>query len=139
MVSRGETADFLKPKPVRILWGVGAATQAALDQAGIRHIADLLCWDREDLIARFGQMGERLYALARGQDHRRVNRAEKLKSIAKETTFFEDTCDAELLDGHIRRLSEQVADRAKAKHLSGRTVTLMLKRGDFSCSRGGSL
>ena len=131
VVGRAETADFLRPKPVRIIWGVGTATQTALDQAGIRSIADLLRWDRADLSARFGQMGERLYALARGQDFRRVNRDERLKSISKETTFFEDTSDPDLLDGHIWRLSEQVADRAKAKHLSGRTVTLKLKRGDF--------
>ena len=131
VVGRAETAEFLRPKPVRILWGVGTATQSALDQAGIRTIADLLRWDRADLIARFGQMGDRLYSLAQGQDHRRVNRDERLKSVSKETTFFEDTSDPDLLDGHIWRLSEQVADRAKAKHLSGRTVTLKLKRGDF--------
>ena len=131
IVGLAETAAFLKPKPVRIIWGVGTATQAALEQAGIRTIADLLRWDRADLSARFGQMGERLYHLARGEDHRRVNRDDKLKSISKETTFFEDTSDPDLLDGHLWRLSEQVADRAKAKQLSGRTVTLKLKRGDF--------
>jgi DNA polymerase-4 len=76
-------------------------------------------------------MGDRLWHLARGLDTRRVNRDEKLKSISKETTFFEDTSDPDLLDGHIWRLSEQVADRAKAKQLAGRTVTLKLKRKDF--------
>ncbi len=131
IIGLAETADFLRPKPLRILWGVGAATQASLEAAGIRTIADLLRWDRGDLQARFGQMGERLYHLARGQDHRRVSRDEKVKSISKETTFFEDTADLDLLDGHIWRLSEQVADRAKAKRLAGRTVTLKLKRGDF--------
>jgi DNA polymerase-4 len=131
IVGVAETATFLAPKPVRILWGVGTATQAALDQAGIRTIADLLRWDRRDLTARFGTMGDRLYHLARGEDHRRVNRDEKLKSVSKETTFFEDTSDPDILDGHIWRLSEQVADRAKAKQLGGRTVTLKLKRTDF--------
>ena len=126
-----ETEEFLKPKPVRIIWGVGTATQASLEKAGIRTIADLLRWTRPDLTARFGQMGDRLYSLARGQDTRRVVRDEKLKSISKETTFHEDTSDPDLLDGHIWRLSEQVADRAKAKGLSGRTVTLKLKRTDF--------
>ena len=76
-------------------------------------------------------MGDRLWHLARGQDMRRVNRDDRLKSISKETTFFEDTADADLLDGHLWRLSEQVADRAKAKGLAGRTVTLKLKRADF--------
>jgi DNA polymerase-4 len=131
VIGRAETQDFLKPKPVRIIWGVGQATQAALEAAGIRSISDLLRWDRADLGARFGSMGERLWHLARGLDTRRVNRDEKLKSISKETTFHEDTADPDLLDGHIWRLAEQVADRAKAKGLAGRTVTLKLKRGDF--------
>ncbi len=131
VIGKAETEAFLKPKPVRIIWGVGQATQTALEGAGIRTIADLLRWDRGDLGARFGSMGERLWHLARGLDTRRVNRDEKLKSISKETTFFEDTSDPDLLDGHIWRLAEQVADRAKAKRLSGRTVTLKLKKGDF--------
>lgn len=131
VIGRAETEAFLRPKPVRIIWGVGTATQAALEGAGIRTIADLLRWDRADLGARFGSMGDRLWHLARGLDTRRVLRDERLKSISKETTFFEDTSDPDLLDGHIWRLSEQVADRAKAKGLAGRTVTLKLKKGDF--------
>jgi DNA polymerase-4 len=131
VVGRAETDAFLRPKPVRIIWGVGAAMQVSLEKAGIRTIADLLRWDRADLGARFGQMGDRLYHLARGEDRRRVNRDEQLKSISKETTFFEDTGDTGVLDGHLWRLAEQVADRAKAKALSGRTVTLKLKKGDF--------
>ena len=131
IIGKADTATFLPPQPVRILWGVGTATQASLDQAGIRTIADLLRWDRRDLTARFGSMGDRLYHLARGEDHRRVNRDEKLKSVSKETTFHEDTSDPDILDGHLWRLSEQVADRAKSKHLGGRTVTLKLKHTDF--------
>ncbi|MES2433368.1 MAG: DNA polymerase IV [Pseudomonadota bacterium] len=131
IIGRAETESFLRPKPVRIIWGVGTASQAALEKAGIRTINDLLRWDRADLTARFGSMGDRLWHLARGQDTRRVTRDEKLKSISKETTFFEDTSDPDLLDGHLWRLAEQVADRAKAKALSGKTVTLKLKRSDF--------
>lgn len=131
VIGRAETQAFLTPKPVRIIWGVGTATQAALEAAGIRTIADLLRWDRGDLTARFGSMGDRLWHLARGLDQRRVMRDEKLKSISKETTFNEDTSDADILDGHLWRLSEQVSDRAKAKGLAGRTVTVKLKRKDF--------
>ncbi|WP_054006594.1 DNA polymerase IV [Cypionkella psychrotolerans] len=131
IIGRAETEAFLRPKPVRIIWGVGTAAQASLEKAGIRTINDLLRWDRTDLVARFGSMGDRLWHLARGMDTRRVNRNEKLKSISKETTFFEDTSDPDLLDGHLWRLAEQVADRAKAKALSGKTVTLKLKRSDF--------
>lgn len=131
VIGATETQAFLTPKPVRIIWGVGTATQTALEQAGIRSIADLLRWDRADLTARFGQMGDRLWHLARGLDSRPVRRDDRPKSISKETTFFEDTSDPDLLDGHLWRLAEQVSDRAKAKGLAGRTVTLKLKKGDF--------
>jgi len=131
VIGRGDTAEFLRPKPVRIIWGVGEAGQAALAAAGIRTIADLLRWDRRDLQARFGSMGDRLFHLARGEDSRPVSRDERMRSISAETTFDEDTSDPDILDWHLWRLGERVADRAKAKDLAGRTITLKLKRADF--------
>lgn len=131
VIGKAETADFLHDKPVGLIWGVGGVSQAALDKAGIRTFADLLRWEKDDLILRFGGMGERLWHLARGEDQRRVSAHAPVKSISKETTFFEDTSNADLLDGHLWRLSEQVADRAKAKDLAGQVVTLKLKRADF--------
>jgi DNA polymerase-4 len=132
VIGRAETADFLRDRPVRLIWGVGEVGQAALDAAGIRTFADLLRWDRRDLHARFGQTGERLWHLARGEDRRRVSANEPVRGISNETTFNEDTADPDILDGHIWRLSEKVADRAKAKGIAGRVVTLKLKRSNHS-------
>ncbi len=131
VIGRAETEEFLADKPVGIIWGVGAAAQESLARAGIRSIADLRRWDDRDLAARFGEHGARLGRLARGQDARPVRRDARPKSISNETTFGEDTGEADLLDGHLWRLAEKVTDRAKAKGLSGRVVTLKLKRADF--------
>lgn len=131
VIGQAETEQFLRPKPVRMIWGIGPAAQSALEKAGIRTFDDLLRWDQRDLTARFGGMGERLWHLARGQDRRCVTRNAPVKSISKETTFFEDTSDPELLDGHIWRLAEQVSDRAKARSKAGRVVTLKLKQANF--------
>ena len=131
VIGKAETDDFLRDKPVKLIWGVGAVTQASLAKAGIHTFTDLLRWEQEDLTARFGSMGTRLYHLARGQDRRRVSAHEPVKSISKETTFFEDTHDLDLLDGHLWRLAEQVADRAKARGLAGKVVTLKLKKANF--------
>jgi DNA polymerase-4 len=130
IIGKAETPAFLKDKPVRLIWGVGQQGQAALDKAGVRTFSDLLRWDKVDLVARFGAMGERLWHLARGEDHRRISAHAPVKSISNETTFGEDTNAAELLDGHIWRLAENVADRAKARDLAGRVVTLKLKRAN---------
>lgn len=130
VIGMAETAEFLRDKPVRLIWGVGASTQTALDKAGIRTFADLLRWERTDLSARFGAMGDRLWHLARGEDRRRVSSHAPVKSISNETTFHEDTSDPDLLDGHLWRMAEKVSDRAKAKQLAGRVVTLKLKRSN---------
>jgi DNA polymerase-4 len=131
VIGKAETEAFLRPKPIRLIWGVGNATQETLERAGIRTFEDLLRWEKQDLMVRFGSMGERLWYLARGQDKRRVTRNSPVKSISNETTFHEDTADPEILDGHLWRLAEKVADRAKARGLAGRVVTLKLRRSDF--------
>lgn len=131
VIGKAETLDFLSDKPVRMIWGIGAAGQASLEAVGIRSFADLRRWDRRDLHERFGTMGERLWHLCRGEDTRRVAPDRAVKSISNETTFAEDISDPDILDGHIWRLAEKVADRAKGKGLAGRTVTLKLKRDDF--------
>ncbi len=130
VIGQAETTDFLKDKPVRMIWGVGTATQAALEKAGIRTFTDLLRWDKNDLRMRFGAMGDRLWHLARGQDNRPVTPHEPIKSISNETTFNEDTSNPDILDGHLWRLAENVADRAKARGLAGRVITLKLKKSD---------
>ncbi|WP_137702640.1 DNA polymerase IV [Marimonas lutisalis] len=132
VIGEAETASFLHDKPVRMIWGVGQAMQAQLEKAGIHRFSDLLRWEKADLHARFGSMGDRLWHLARGEDHRRVSANAPVKSISNETTFHEDTSDPDLLDGHIWRLAENVSDRAKARGLAGRVVTLKLKRANHT-------
>lgn len=132
VIGKAETADFLRDKPVRMIWGIGPAGQEALDRAGVRSFNDLLRWDKRDLTARFGAMGDRLWHLARGEDRRRVSAHEPMKSISNETTFVKDTSHPNILDGHLWRMAEKVSDRAKAKGLAGRVVTLKLKRANHT-------
>jgi len=127
VIGKGETTAFLRPKPVRLIWGIGPVAQENLGKAGIRTFDDLLRWDRRDLHDRFGEMGERLYSLARGEDARRVSAHTPVKGISNETTFHDDTNDPDILDGHIWRMAEKVSARAKAKDIAGRVVTLKLK------------
>lgn len=132
VIGAAETMAFLAPKPVSLIWGVGQATRTSLEKAGIRTFSDLRRWEKDDLHQRFGSMGDRLWHLARGQDSRSISAKRPVKSISKETTFSEDTASLDILDGHIWRLAEQVSDRAKAKDIAGRVVTLKLKRANHS-------
>ncbi len=130
VIGKAETVEFLRPKPARLIWGIGPAAQESLEAAGIRTFDDLSRWDVDALRQRFGGMGERLWHLARGEDARRVSAHTPIKSLSNETTFFEDTSDPDILDGHVWRLSEQVSARAKARDLAGQVVTLKLKRAN---------
>ncbi len=132
VIGAAETVAFLGPKPVRLIWGIGPAAQASLEKVGIRTFDDLSRWDKRDLMDRFGGMGERLWHLARGQDHRRVSSHTPVKGISNETTFFEDTAATDILDGHIWRMADKVASRAKAKDIAGLVVTLKLKRANHT-------
>ena len=131
VIGVAETLDLLADLPVSAIWGVGAAMGAKLEREGYRRLRDLRAADPARLIARFGAMGDRLHKLSHGQDARPISANAPMKSISAETTFDVDLRDPMLLDGHLWRLAERVADRAKAKGLAGQVVTLKLKRSDF--------
>ncbi len=131
VIGRAETVSFLAERPVSLIWGVGKAMQASLAKAGITMIRQLQVMERRDLQKRFGAMGERLYFLSRGEDHRRVSPHEEMKSISAETTFNDDIADAGRLEDILWDLSEKVSRRAKGYALAGETVVLKLKTADF--------
>ena len=130
IIGKAETTEFLRPKSVRLIWGIGPAAQESLEAAGIRTFDDILRWEKRDLADRFGGTGERLWHLARGEDHRRVSAHTPVKGLSNETTFGADTASVDILDGHIWRMAEKVSSRAKAKEVAGRVVTLKLKRAN---------
>lgn len=132
VIGRGETQAFLDPKPVGLIWGVGAAAVASLEREGIRVIGDLRRRERRYLIERFGSLGDRLWRLSRGEDSRAVTPTRAPKSISHETTFDTDIADLETLRRHMWLLCDELSARTKAKGLGGRTVTLKLKRADFA-------
>ncbi|MBK0398641.1 DNA polymerase IV [Limibaculum sp. M0105] len=131
VIGRAETRAFLAPRPVRSIWGVGAAMAAKLEADGLRRNADLAAADPVHLTARYGSAGQRLWELAQGIDRRRVSPNEAPKSISSEITFDDDIADADALTGHLWRLALRTSDRAKAKGIVGHGVTVKLKGADF--------
>lgn len=131
VIGQAEALSFLANKPVTMIWGVGKAFAASLEQDNIRTIGQLQTIEETDLMKRYGVMGRRLYRLSRGMDDRSVTPRTGAKSISHETTFNEDYSDLGKLVPVLRALSEKVSERLKAKELAGRTVVLKLKTGDF--------
>jgi DNA polymerase-4 len=131
VLGQAEAADFLAPKPVGFIYGVGAVGAARLAGDGYRLIADLQRADERELVRRYGEEGARLWRLARGIDTRKVDPERETKSISAETTFDTDIGDFRPLEQTLWSLTEKVSARLKANALAGSTVTLKLKSADF--------
>ncbi|WP_282609666.1 DNA polymerase IV [Pelagibius sp. Alg239-R121] len=131
MIGREEAPAFLAEQPISIIWGVGKAFRQQLAKDGIRHVRDLLPYDENQLVARYGRMGSRLYFFARGIDSRKVEPHSAMKSVSAETTFNEDIKDLPKLEKQLWRLCEKVSKRLKAKDLAGGNIVLKLKTSDF--------
>ncbi|PWJ85631.1 DNA polymerase-4 [Pseudaminobacter salicylatoxidans] len=131
VIGQDEAVGFLAEQPVTMIWGVGKAFAATLEQDGIRMISQLQRMERGELMRRYGTMGDRLYRLSRGQDERRVEPDHDAKSVSAETTFDTDLATAADLVPILRALSEKVSARLKKAGIAGRTVVLKLKTHDF--------
>jgi DNA polymerase-4 len=126
-----EARDFLGPKPVGFIWGVGKASEKRLNRDGFFTVADLAAAPEGDLARRYGAEGARLSRLARGLDARTVTPEREAKSVSAETTFDRDLSAFRPLERRLWSLAEKVSARLKASQIAGATVTLKLKTDDF--------
>jgi DNA polymerase-4 len=131
VIGRESVAEFLAPKPVGIIPGIGPVFQKRLADKGIRTIADLQRLNAQELGQSFGDDGLKLMQLARGEDSRPVEPNADNKSVSAETTFNTDLSDLETLNQTLLELSEKVAVRLRKSELAGTSVTLKLKTPDF--------
>jgi DNA polymerase-4 len=127
--------------PVRKLWTVGPATEQRLRRLGVATVADLAARPEEELIDLLGQAhGRQLASLARAEDHRPVEAHRESKSISIEDTFERDVVDRSHLLDLIDRMSARVTARLREAGLSARTVTIKVRRPDFTTlSRSATL
>lgn len=129
VVPEGGELDFLEHLPIERLWGVGPKTAERLHEMGYREIGDL--WKVAPGGLPLGKHGDHILKLARGIDEREVIPHHEAKSIGHETTFLEDTDDAEVVRQTLLKLAEAVAVRLRKHGVRGKTVTLKFRGADF--------
>lgn len=125
--------DKIWPLPVREFYGIGKQTEAKLHNLAIFTIGDIAAADRGLLKKSFGKYGEELQLLAKGMDTAPVfpQRHADSKSISRSTTLAEDIRDIERARAILLRLSEEVGAEARRYGCKGRTVSIVIKYGDF--------
>ncbi len=125
-----QVESFLTPLPVRKIPGVGKATEQVLTDMGIATVGDLRQWTEEELIARFGKWGTRLFELARGIDESPVVPSRKRKSWSSENTFQKDITLEEVAE-YLRSEAHHLWESLEQRSIHGRTITVKLRTGDF--------
>ena len=121
---------FLVTLPVRKIPGVGKATEKVMTEIGVATVGDLLRFEHDDLIARFGKWGTRLWQLARGIDESPVNPSQERKSWSSENTFAKDVTREEAA-AWIREQAHTLWESLEQRSMRGRTVTVKLRTPDF--------
>ena len=121
---------FLVALPVRKIPGVGKATEGVLNEMGIAMVGDLQQFEQQELVARFGKWGTRLWELARGIDESPVEPSRKRKSWSSENTFASDVTREEAATW-IREQAQKIWEELEQRSMRGRTVTVKLRTPDF--------
>jgi DNA polymerase-4 len=131
LVSERDKVAFLRPLPVRALYGVGKVTEETLHQLGLHTVGDLQDYPG-DLRAYVGSFGPRLKQFAFGVDDRPLELGDEIKSISSEETFLHDTEDRKVLRGSLHQQAEEIAGKLKRRRFGAHTVQVKVRYGDFT-------
>lgn len=127
-----EVPEVIWPLPAGKLYGVGPRTEQVLKSMGIYTIGDLALCSESELTRRLGSFGSELKVFAQGIDYRPLELAHTVKSVGREITFEYDRWDEEEVLQVLSFLAGEVGYRLRAKGFKGRTVTVKIRKGDFS-------
>ena len=131
VITEAEKVAFLRPLPIRTLYGVGQATEQVLQRAGIATVGDLQNYPG-DLRALVGSFGPRLKQFAQGIDDRALELGDEIKSISGEETFLHDTEDRKILRACLKEQATDIEKRLKHRQLAAHTVQVKVRYSDFN-------
>ena len=131
IITDEEKVQFLRPLPVRTLYGVGKVTEQVLNKVGISSVGDLQDYPG-DLRALVGSFGPKLKQFAFGEDDRPLEMGDEIKSISGEETFLQDTDDRKILRRCLKEQAADIEKRLKHRQLAAHTVQVKVRYGNFS-------
>ncbi len=120
--------EFLEPLPVRLVWGVGPATEARLAAAGITTIGQLSRARPELVRGLLGAVhGASLMERAGNRDPRPVRPAGRGRSVGAQSAFPRTAPTEDVLGPVLGHLADRVAGRLRKHERAGRTVTVRVR------------
>jgi DNA polymerase-4 len=129
----GTEAAFLAPLPIGKLPGIGAKTEAALLERGIRLVRDLFTRPDRELEATFGRDWREMLARARGEDDRPVETEEEdAKSYSQQETFPTNVGDFAEIERVAKRMLDELMPKIREDRKRVRTMTVKVRYPDFT-------
>ncbi|MBL6615373.1 MAG: DNA polymerase IV [Reyranella sp.] len=122
---------FVEDLPVGKFHGIGPKTAEKMNRLGIHTGADLKAQSMDFLEQYFGKAGTWYFAIARGEDDRRVVPNRPRKSVGSETTFMEDLGRPKDIEQGVASVLDDVWSYCERTGILGRTVTVKIKYADF--------
>ncbi|MGD8228449.1 MAG: DNA polymerase IV [Desulfobacteraceae bacterium] len=132
IIPPAKVPQFIQRLPIEKVPGVGKKALQTLYKMRVLTLGDIRKLGERALLEKTGKFGERLLKLSMGIDETPVLPHMAAKSISSERTLSEDTNDREILKKKLMIQSEMVGKRAREKGVKGTTITLKVKRADFT-------
>lgn len=126
--------EFLKPKKIGILWGIGQKTVELLRPYGILTCGDLQNLSVEKLSGILGSedAAEHLLNHAFGRSASQVYwQEESEKSVSREYTFDKDEADSDIVRERLLELVKEVGRRFRKEERWAKTARLKLRNSRF--------
>ncbi|WP_243719359.1 DNA polymerase IV [Actinomadura sp. KC06] len=125
--------EFLRPLPVRRLWGVGRATAEKLARFGVTTVGDVADMPESTLVTLLGPgAGRHLHALARNRDPRPVRTGVRRRSMGSQRALGRRRRSPAELDAMLVGIVDRLGGRLRKARRVCRTVTLRLRFEDFA-------
>ncbi len=130
-----EVHGFLKPMPVKKLWGIGKVTEDKLSEMGIMNIEDLAIYDSMELISVFGKnKGTWLKQAASGVDETPVKERTATDQIGRMASLKHDSRNENMIFSLLDELMDDVIGKVKARKVSFRSLTVTVIFSNFKTS-----
>jgi DNA polymerase IV len=134
-VEAGAEAAFLSPHDVEILPDLPEHIREQLDEYQLELIGEVAELTEQQACGVFGRAGRELVTRARGIDPRPVLSPALRAEFRVNHTLATDTNDCGLLHTLLRRMSERLGQRLRARHLAARRLVIELAYTDYKVGR----
>jgi DNA polymerase-4 len=136
-VNAGGEASFLAPHVVDILPDLSPPIRERLDDYQLDLIGEVAVLTEQQACSVFGRAGSELVRHARGIDPRPVLSPAVRAEFRLSHTLGSDSNDLGVLHALLRRMTERLGRRLRARHLAARRIVVELGYTDYKRARRG--